>query len=103
MQFLGAADHEFRVNAAAAMPTTTATSLMRHITDRAVFFLYKCAGMAFFRSAKVNGGASDKSTCKISQLSAVGRSDGNRSTKRLNTLCVLQCKHFSYRSARDRF
>lgn len=103
MQFLGAAHHEFRVNAAAAMPTTTATSLMRHITDRAVFFLYKCAGMAFFRSAKVNGGASDKSTCKISQLSAVGRSDGIRSTKRYNLFFLFLFELFSHRSARDRF
>ena len=43
--------------AATAMPTTTAMSLTRYAIDRPGFRLKQCVGMAFFRSASVNGGA----------------------------------------------
>ena len=42
--------------AAAAMPTTMATSRARYDIDRHASFFQQCAGMAFLMSARVNGG-----------------------------------------------
>ena len=44
--------------AAAAMPTTIATSRARYDIDRHASFFQQCAGMAFLMSARVKGGRS---------------------------------------------
>jgi hypothetical protein len=62
--------------AAAAMPTTIATSAARCANDRAVFFSQQCAGMASRMSVSENGGAADRSYVPSAGGAGAGASGG---------------------------